>query len=77
MHISKNIFGGDFLLYEQVKIEAVKKGISIRKIEQELGFSNGSISKWNESTPSVDKIQKVAKLLSVSMENLLEVKQQA
>lgn len=56
-------------------MEAAKKGISIRKIEQELEFSNGSISKWNDSVPSVDKIQKVAKFLGITMENLLEQEQ--
>ncbi|WP_429949330.1 hypothetical protein IGJ55_002128 [Enterococcus sp. AZ170] len=65
------------MLYENVKVEAAKKGISIRKIEQELEFSNGSISKWNDSVPSVDKIQKVAKFLGITIEKLLEQKQTA
>ena len=37
-----------------------------------LGFSNRSISKWNESDPGIRKVQKVADYLGVPIEKLLE-----
>ena len=41
------------------RIENLRKstGISQGKLEKELGFSNGSISKWKHSTPKYDRLQ--------------------
>ena len=60
------------VIYDNVKKICKAKGISVGKMEQELGFSNGSISKWNESDPGAHKVQKVAKYLKVSIEKLME-----
>jgi len=49
-----------------------EKGISIYKLEKDAELSKGSICKWNENIPSVDKIQRVAKLLGVTLDSLLE-----
>ena len=60
------------MIYDNVKKICKAKGISVGKMEQELGFSNGSISKWNESDQGVHKAQKVSKYLKVPIEKLLE-----
>lgn len=60
------------MLYSNVKRICDKKGISVGKLEKELGLSNGSICKWNESEPGIRKVQKVAEYLNVSIEELLE-----
>lgn len=62
------------MLYDNVKEIANQNGLSIRQIEKELKFSNGSISKWNVSAPSVNKIQKVAQYLEIPIEELLKIK---
>jgi len=60
------------LLFDKIKALAGKKGVSIYRLEKEAEFSKGSICKWNDNIPSVDKIQKVAKLLGVTVDSLLE-----
>lgn len=59
-------------LYENIRNLAAQKKMSIAQLERELDFSNGSISKWNKNSPSVDKIQKVATKLGVSIDELVE-----
>ncbi len=48
-----------------------EKGISISRLEKELSFANGSIRRWNESSPSVDKLEKVADYFNVTTDYLL------
>jgi len=65
------------LLYDKINALAKEKGFSIYRLEKEAELSKGSICKWNENIPSVDKIQKVAKLLGVTVDSLLEDTQNA
>ena len=60
------------MLFDNIKQLCEKKGISIWKLERDLGFSNRSISKWNKTDPGIRKVQKVADYLGVAIENLLE-----
>ena len=59
------------------RIEELRKstGISQGKLEKELGFSNGSISKWKNSTPKSDRLQKIADYFGVSVEYLITGKE--
>lgn len=61
------------------RIEKLRKstGISQGKLEKELGFSNGSISKWKNSTPKSDRLQKIADYFGVSVEYLMTGKDDA
>ena len=58
-------------LYEKIKELAAQKHISIRKIEEHLGYGNGTIRRWNKNKPNYDKIQAVAKYFNVSVDYLL------
>ncbi|MBC1474950.1 helix-turn-helix transcriptional regulator [Listeria grandensis] len=60
-------------LYENIKSLAKQRGISIAQLERDLEFSNGSIAKWNDNSPSIDKIKKVAKKFDVSTDVLLGI----
>lgn len=60
------------MLYDNVKYYAEKKGISILKLEREAGLARGHIEKWKQSTPRLDTLQKVAKVLGVSISTLLK-----
>lgn len=62
------------MLYEVIKKKASDKKVSIYKIEKDLDLSNGSIRKWNNSVPSAVTLSKVASYLGVSVEELLEDK---
>lgn len=43
----------------------------LKPLEKQLGLSNGSISKWDNSPPSCDRILKVATYFNVSVDWLL------
>lgn len=58
-------------LYEKIKILADSQKISIRRLEEVLGYGNGTIRRWEKQTPGVDKIQKVADYFDVSVDYLL------
>lgn len=58
-------------LYENVKEIAKEKGYSINRLEKELGFARSYISKFKNITPSMDKVQKIADFLGVSVDYLL------
>lgn len=60
------------MLYDKIKEFAKARKVSIYRIERDLDFSNGSLRKWNDSTPSVTSLKKVADYLDVPMEELLE-----
>lgn len=45
--------------------------MSVGELEKALGFGNGTIYKWETSSPTVDKIIKVADYLNVSVDYLL------
>lgn len=44
---------------------------SINSLEKELGFPRSSISKYNKNVPSMEKIQKIADLLNVSIDQII------
>ncbi len=58
-------------MLEKIKQLCAKKGISIYRLEKDLGFSAASISKWESSSPSVDKVQKVASYFGTTVDELL------
>ena len=55
------------------RIESLRKSrnISQGNLEKELGFSNGSISKWKNSTPTPDRLKKLAEYFGVTINYLL------
>ena len=66
------VTGGETVLFDNIKELCEKKGVSVWKLEKDLGFSNRSISKWNETAPGIRKVQKVADYFGVAIEDLLE-----
>lgn len=62
-------------IYERIESLRKSKGLSQGKLEKQLGFSNGSISKWKNSTPKVERLQKIADFFGVSVEYLMTGKE--
>lgn len=58
-------------LYERIKIIAKSKGYSINSLEKEAGFPRSYILKFKRITPSVDKMQKIADVLGVTVDYLM------
>ena len=58
-------------LYEKIKLLASEKKMSIRQLEETLGFGNGVINRWRNNTPGSDKLKKVADYFNISVDYLL------
>lgn len=67
------------LISERIKEICKSRGISVSKIEKELGFGNGTIGKWGKSgrTPTYDRIYAVAEYLGVPVFELTGEKKPA
>lgn len=48
-----------------------ERGISIARLERETNISNGVISRWSTSSPTVENVQKVAAYFGVTVDALL------
>ena len=59
------------ILYLRIKSLCNQKGITIKTLEDELGFGNSTIQRWKSSSPSTDKLNKVAKYFGVSLDYLV------
>lgn len=61
-------------IYTRVKDLCKARKITIRKLEETLGFGHSSINKWKNSvSPSIDKVIKVADYFDVSIDYLTGV----
>ncbi|GIN94257.1 transcriptional regulator [Siminovitchia terrae] len=58
-------------LVEKIKILCKEKKITVAELERKTGISNGQIRKWDNSTPGIDKLNKVADYFDVSVDYLL------
>ena len=63
-------------MYNKIKILCKEKGTSVHAMEKELGFGGGTISRWKNSNPGLEKILKIANYLDVSVEFLTDFKAQ-
>lgn len=59
-------------LVNKIKILCDEKGMTFASLERELKFGNGTIRKWDNATPSGDKLAKVADFFNVSVDYLLD-----
>lgn len=55
-------------IYQRVREACEEKKVTVMRLEEKLGFSRGSIYKWDTSAPSVLKLEAVAKELDKPME---------
>ena len=58
-------------IVERIRTLCKKEKQTLASMERELGFSQGSMRKWDDSIPSADKLQKVADYFGVSVDYLL------
>lgn len=61
-------------LVEKIQQLCNQNNITVTQLERELGFSKGSIRKWDASSPSSDKLMQVATYFNITMEYLLDKK---
>ena len=58
-------------LVQKVKALCDERDITFAALERRLDFGNGTIRKWDNATPSGDKLAKVADYFQVSVDYLL------
>lgn len=58
-------------LVEKIRALARQRDLSLPQLEQKLGLGNGTISRWRNSSPNTEKLQKIADYFNVSMDYLL------
>lgn len=58
-------------ILDRIRSLANDRKVTLAELERSLDFSNGSLRKWETSTPSGDKIEKVADYFNVSVDYLL------
>lgn len=60
------------MIYENVKRLCDEKSMSIMALEKAAGLANGTVGRWRNSIPTAVSLQKVASVLEVSMETLMQ-----
>nr|DAL84954.1 MAG TPA: repressor protein [Caudoviricetes sp.] len=69
--LRKNKGGCKMPIYTNIKKACKQKGISVTKLETDLGFARSTIYKWDTHQPGIGKLKKVSDYLGVTMEYLL------
>lgn len=64
----ENFLKGGVKMYEKIVELCSKKGITVTSLERELNFGRSTIQKWKKSSPTVDKLVKVANYFNVSID---------
>ena len=58
-------------LLNKIKIRCIEKDITIKELEVMAGLSRNSLSRWNDISPSIDKVHKVATALNIPIDELI------
>ena len=61
----------DSIIFTRIKELCQKRGISVNKLESIVGMSQYSITRWKNSSPTVDKLLRVAQYFRVSLDYLV------
>lgn len=65
-----SVIGGN--MFDKIVKLCEKQSISIFVLEEKLGFGKCTILKWKKSSPTVNKLKKVADYFGVSVDYFLE-----
>lgn len=58
-------------LVEKVQELCTRKGLTLIGLEREIGLGRGSIRRWDENSPSIDKVKKVANYFNITVSELI------
>lgn len=59
------------MIYKNISELCKKKGVSIARLERDLGIGNGTIGRWVKSAPTIDNVRKVADYFGVTVDELI------
>lgn len=63
------------IIVDSIKKLCKDKNITVSQLEKEIGLSQGLVSKWMNTTPSLDKIVDIADYFHVSIDEVVGYKQ--
>lgn len=58
-------------LYRNVQKACAEAGTPVARLEENLGFNRGTIAKWEQHVPGVDRVKAVADELGTTVDALL------
>ena len=59
-------------MFDKIKALCKERGMTIAELERAADIVPTTMTKWKRISPSVDKVARVAKVLGVTIEELLE-----
>ena len=59
-------------MYQKIQKICKEKGVSVNRLEKDLGFTRGSLYKWMEHTPSINKVKAVADYFGIAVDELVK-----
>ncbi len=59
------------MIIEKIKLLCTERGLSMYRVEKDCGFSNGSIMKWDKSSPKLENAIKLADYFGISLDYLV------
>ncbi len=59
-------------MVEKIRTIARKKNLTLTELERKLGFGQGTIRRWDEKRPAIDKIILLCDLLEIPIEMIIE-----
>lgn len=63
------------MIYVNISNLCRDRGISISRLEKEMGFGNATIRGWATSSPTVEKLKAVADYFQVTVDELINDKE--
>lgn len=60
------------ILFNNIRSTCSKLGISVAEMERMIGLPNGTISRFRNSVPGIDKVYWISQFLNISIDDLLE-----
>lgn len=59
------------MVYESIMALCQKKGIRVARLERECGLGNATIRGWENASPRVDLLKRVADYFGVTVDDLI------
>ena len=59
-------------LVDKVKEACARRGVTVTEVEKAAGLPDNAIYKWDKHSPSIDRVKRVADVLQVTVDQLIE-----
>ena len=60
------------MIYKNIEEKCREIGISVSALEKMVGLGNATIKGWNESSPKVENLKKVADYFGCTIDDLIK-----